>query len=91
VADPSLATGLSVAAALQPPLAGQVALITTTATGDVVLALGSGAHALLGPPTDLGDKLLSLTTMVTRVQVGQGTIDVRVPTAPVLTAGAPPQ
>jgi cell division protein FtsQ len=84
--DPQLMTDLTVAAGLAAPLSSRVSAVAVTSDGQVSLALTGGATALLGPPSDLVDKLTALATVLGKVQVGNGIVDVRVPTAPVLTS-----
>ncbi len=60
--------------------------LPTDPDGQVELSLKTGATALLGRPDGLPDKLTALITMLAKAQVGKAIVDVRVPTAPVLTA-----
>ena len=83
-----LAGALTVAATLTAPLTTQVAAIVAESDGQVQLSLKGGATALLGPPDGLADKLTALVTMLAKAQVGKALVDVRVPSAPVLTAPA---
>ena len=60
--------------------------------GDIVLVMSSGVIADLGDPTQLRQKVVALLTLVERVNLNAiVTIDLRVPSAPVLTpTGAGP-
>ena len=49
--------------------------------------LAGGGTAWLGSGDRLSDKLVAVLTLIDRERVGSGTIDVSVPTAPVLTTG----
>jgi len=86
---PAYRPGLTVAAALPRALIGRVVTIAVGADGGVRLALAGGASAIIAAPTDLGPKLGALTTILDQTKSVSGTIDVRVPAAPVLT-GVPP-
>jgi cell division protein FtsQ len=83
-----LASALTVAATLPAALTAQVAAVVADADGQVQLSFKSGALALLGPPDALPDKLTALATMLAKAQVGKAIVDVRVPSAPVLTSPA---
>lgn len=83
-----LASALVVASSLPAQLSVQVAAVIAGSDGQVQLALKNGATALLGPPEGLPDKLTALITMLAKAQVGKAVVDVRVPSAPVLTAPA---
>jgi cell division protein FtsQ len=86
-----LMTDLTVAANLVAPLSTEVAGVAVTSDGQVELILVGGAKAWLGPVDDLSAKLTALATVLSKVKVGKGVVDVRVPTAPVLTAPGPGQ
>ncbi len=88
--DPAAAALLPVAAALPPALASQVTELAPSADG-VQLRLGGGELVQLGPVDgDVGPKLLALLTVVDQVDLAHVcTIDLRVPSAPTLTRGAP--
>lgn len=79
---------LVVAGQLPSSLRGRLAQLSVTSGGEVDASLTNGATVLLGPPTDLPEKFLALSTLLDRIdQKGVATIDVRVPDAPVLTHG----
>jgi cell division protein FtsQ len=82
--------GVEVAAALRPPLAGRVSEVVVHPGGGVELTLRPRTTVRLGRPEQVGEKLVALVTLVERVDLrGVLVVDVRVPTAPVLTRGAP--
>jgi cell division protein FtsQ len=88
-APDGLGPALAVAASLPPALRPAVTAVTASSDGQLTLTLAGGGSAVLGTTDQLSDKLLALTTMLTRVRVGTATVDVRVPTAPVLTTTGP--
>jgi len=79
---------LSVAAALPSTVAARVAsVVAGPAPEEVSLRLGEGVSARLGPVADLGAKLTAVATVLEQVDLTCVlTIDVRVPSAPALTA-----
>jgi hypothetical protein len=86
---PAAAAGeLTVAAALTDALAEQVAQVSAGPDGQLQLHFASGATAVLGTTDGLADKLSALVTMLAKVRIGKTVIDVRVPSAPVLTQTA---
>jgi cell division protein FtsQ len=89
--DGAFLTDLTVAVQLGGYLSSRVTAVAVTDDGQLQLALSGGATALLGPPADLVAKLTAVATVVSKVKVGQGTLDVRVPNAPVLTSSGPGQ
>lgn len=83
------APGLTVAAQLPPVLVGRVHRVTVSAEGAVVLDLGGGVSAELGPVTDLAAKFESLAAVLAAAPPrAPALIDVTVPDAP--TVGPPP-
>ena len=76
---------LTAAAQLPVSLVGQVREILAGPEG-VVLRLSGGMKAVLGDDQALGEKFVSLATVLQKVDLaGVATIDLRVATAPVLT------
>ncbi|GAC1532828.1 MAG: hypothetical protein NVS3B12_11330 [Acidimicrobiales bacterium] len=88
VLPPSFGPALAVAAAMPAELSPYVDAIVATEAG-VRLRLAGGGTAWLGSADQLADKLVAVVTLVERERVGSGTIDVSVPTAPVLTTSPP--
>ncbi len=83
------ADALHVAAALTPTITAQVGGIAVDDRG-VLLELRDGGRIVLGGTADLGAKLVAVSTVLGQVDLGDVcTIDVRVPSAPSLTRGAP--
>ena len=67
-------------------LAGRVPSLAVTAAGAIELRLDGKIPVAFGPPADTDDKLVALATLVQKADLGRvRAIDVRVPTAPVLT------
>jgi cell division protein FtsQ len=85
----SVRDSLTVAAALPPALIPKVAGVGPGPDGEVQLHLKPAGLARLGPPAELAAKLSSLAVVLDHVPLtGAGAvavIDVRVPTAPVVT------
>lgn len=83
-----LLDGVRVAAAVTEAALDEVRRVTVDDGGAAVLALAGGAEARLGPTHDLDTKLTALATLLAKVDLrGVSTIDLRVPSAPVLTRG----
>ncbi len=85
---PGAGTGsLAVVAALPPALHGRVSEIRTTPGGEVLLQLNPpGGEIRLGRPENLDFKLSSALTVLEKADLSRlAVLDVRVPTAPVLT------
>ena len=77
---------LAVASRLPGGLRAHVRGVEMAAGGGVALRLVDGPLALIGAPTDLAQKMVSLATILASVPVAHvTTIDLRVPAAPVLT------
>jgi len=78
---------VGVVEALPSTLSGRVTTVRVLADdGQLELVLDAGAVVSFGRPEDVRAKLVALTTLVERTNLkGVRTIDVRVPTAPVLT------
>jgi cell division septal protein FtsQ len=84
-APAALSNALMVSAALTPTLLNQVTTVVALPDGTVQLALSSGGTVELGSPDQLSDKLTALVTVLSKVPVGKGTLNVSVPSAPFLT------
>lgn len=83
-----LLDGVRVAAAVTEAALDEVRQVTVDDGGVAVLALAGGAEARLGPTHDLDTKLAALATLFAKVDLrGVSSIDLRVPSAPVLTRG----
>lgn len=83
--DGAAAGPLAVADALPPTLARSTAAVVVE-DGQVDLQLVPFGRVRLGTPDDLPDKFLAAATVLARVDpTGFGVLDVRVPSAPVLT------
>jgi len=78
---------MRVVTALPPALRARVREIATTPAGEVSLELNPpGGEIRLGRPDDLGSKLISALTVLEKANVARlAVLDVRVPTAPILT------
>jgi cell division protein FtsQ len=85
--DPVYRPGLIVASALTPTLLPRLTKIVVSGDGSVRLGLAGGGAVILGGTDGVGDKLLAVETILTRTPIGSGTIDVTVPSAPVITGG----
>jgi len=80
---------LRVAAALPAPVRTRVAALALAEGGQVELRLRPAGTVRLGPPDDLGAKLLAVETVLGQVDVTHlAVLDVRVPQSPVVTRGA---
>jgi cell division protein FtsQ len=85
----AVADALHVAAALAPGIIAQVGGVAVDDRG-VLLDLRDGGRIVLGGTADLGAKLVAASTVLSQVDLTKVcTIDVRVPSAPSLTRGAP--
>jgi cell division septal protein FtsQ len=85
------ASVLAVAAALPASLIADLRSIETLKgdAADVTLTLANGVTALFGPASDMRAKFVALATVLQRVSLaGIGTVDLRVPSAPVLAPAA---
>jgi cell division protein FtsQ len=93
--DPAARGALQAAAALPASLMGKVVQAEWNDQGEVRLGLVPRGRVLVGPPTQLTEKLLALDTLLANVDPATiGEIDVRAPEAPTLrpfdaTAGQP--
>ena len=78
---------LAIVEMLPEPLAGRVPVIRVHSDDTIELALDNRVSVLLGPAgVDTREKLVALTTLVQKANLTRvASIDVRVPTAPVLT------
>ncbi len=69
-----------VASRLPPAFAAQVSVITVNASGSVSLKMTTPVTFILGQPTDLTDKFVSVASVIAHTQLSPGDIvDVRVP------------
>jgi cell division protein FtsQ len=83
---PIVRSALSVVETMPEPLAGHVSAVRVVDGATLELVLDGRIPVLLGPPTELPGKLVAITTLVQKADLKRvGVIDVRVPTAPVLT------
>jgi hypothetical protein len=85
--DPVYRPGLIVASALTPTLLPRLTKIVVSGDGTVRLGLAGGGAVILGGADGVGDKLLAVETLLDRAPIGAGTIDVTVPSAPVVSGG----
>src|SRR5439155_2100267 len=85
VLDETGRAALRMFADLPDPLRSRVSGMATTPAG-VDLTLDGRVAVHFGPPTDTGAKLIAFATLVERADLkGVTGMDLRVPTAPVLT------
>jgi cell division protein FtsQ len=83
---PSARPLLQVAVGIGSALGPYVKAVGEDFGGDIVLVMNSGAIADLGDSTQLRQKVVSLLTLLAKVNLDRiVTIDLRVPSAPVLT------
>jgi cell division septal protein FtsQ len=89
VLDPSAADGLRIGAAIPTSLVPKIASVAATPAGvDLRIAQGGVAH--LGDASDLDAKFVAVATILADADPSNlCTVDVRVPSAPSLTRGAP--
>lgn len=77
---------LAVAAAMPAEVAAAVAAVAPADDGAVELRLADGGRARLGPPEELGAKLVAVATVLEQVELAcLAVLDVRVPSAPAVT------
>ncbi len=89
--EPPARAAAAVAGAIPVSLVNAVASVESAWPGGVRLRLRSGTEVLLGPATQLREKMVSLATVLRRVGAAPAaptivTIDLRVPSDPVLTS-----
>lgn len=83
---PATRAAVALAASFRSPLEGRVGRIVIGANGDLELTLDDRIQVLFGSPGEADRKLVALTTLVDRVDLKTAkSIDVRVPSSPVLT------
>ncbi len=83
VVAPAVIPALTVAAALPPALRGRVVSISLGRSDGVVLQLGGGLSARLGPPMDLPAKFEALASVLAGAAPGgPAVIDVTIPNLP---------
>jgi len=81
-------SALQLVEALPEVLAGRVPTLVVGAAGAIELRLDGKVPVAFGPPSEAEAKLVALATLVQKADLARvRTIDVRVPTAPVLTRG----
>jgi cell division protein FtsQ len=87
IAAAPVRAALGIVETLPEPLAGRVPVVRVRDDDTVELALDNRVSVLLGPAgVDVREKLVALTTLVQKANLSRvAVIDVRVPTAPVLT------
>lgn len=79
---------LRVASSLPTELRGRVVSVTVLEGGDLELGLAPRGVARFGPVDQLEEKLVSLTTVLDRVDLARlAVVDVRVPSAPTVVRG----
>jgi cell division protein FtsQ len=84
---PDALGGVRVASLLTPALREVVSVVRIRG-GQLELVLSPAGRVLLGPPEHLGEKLTALQTVIAATELsGDAVLDVRVPSAPVLTRG----
>jgi cell division protein FtsQ len=92
LAGPAARAAVAVASAIPADLRGRVSGVSLIAGGEVELRLSrpSGLLVRFGSADDVPAKMVALSTLVAKANLAGATvIDVRVPTAPVLTRGGP--
>lgn len=68
------------------PLAARVPEVRLLPGGELELGLADGGTVRFGPPTRVGEKLVAVATMLEQADLaGLATLDVRVPSSPVVT------
>lgn len=84
--DPATSAALGVASALGGPLVDRVSAVSVQPSGHVDITVPPRTTVRLGPPTAVEEKLLALATLAEHVDLrGVTVVDLRVPSAPVLT------
>lgn len=84
---PTAKAALDVVTALSPQLAARTAAVAT-APGGIEVKLNPRGTVRLGPPENLQAKLTAVETVLSQVDVRNlATLDVRLPSSPVLTRG----
>ncbi len=79
---------LAVVTALSPQLAARTSAVVAIEGGQIELKLNPRGTVRLGPPVDLKTKLSAVETVLARVDTRNlATLDVRLPSSPVLTRG----
>ena len=85
VASP-VRTALGIVEALPEPLVGRVPVVRVAEDATIELVLDGKVPVRFGPASDVRAKVVALTTLVQKADLARVTsIDVRAPTAPVLT------
>ena len=84
--EPGGKGAVGVAAQLTEDLFGRVAAVQATGSGEVEVLIKPSVVARLGAPTEVAAKVVALRTMLEKADLRNvRTIDVRVPSAPVVT------
>jgi cell division protein FtsQ len=86
-APPAVLAGVAVAKVLPDELRSRVKQLDVTASGEVTIELLPSGTVVIGPPTELRDKLVTLLTVLHKcgADTPPATLDLQVPSKPSLT------